>query len=94
MGPHQVFPYRGTSEELFLPLSRGQTLFPAGAVGGQDWRVWGSQEWSGEDGAPLPPVRVKMRMVISRQPMEGGGSLIDLGERKASSHSGATAGVS
>lgn len=79
-----MFPYRGTSEELFLPLSRGQTLFPAERLEGQDWRVR-LPGGSGRDGAPLPPVRVKMRMVISHQPMEGGGSLIDLGERKASS---------
>lgn len=84
MGPHQVFPYRETSEELFPPFSRGQTLFPAERLEGQDWRVR-LPGGSGRVSAPLPPVRVKMRMVISRQPMEGGGSLTDLGERKASS---------
>ena len=51
-----------------------------GRTGGQ-----GSQESQGRSVPRCPRVRVKTHVVISRQPMEGGGSLTDLGERKASS---------
>ena len=51
-----------------------------GRTGGQ-----GSQEGQGRSVPRCPRVRVKTRVVISRQPVEGGGSLTDLGERKTSS---------